>query len=123
MTPQAGQAGHAGGPPIDREHLAALVGHELRTPLTMMVGYTELLSCGDAGELTSEQQRMVVAVERGVERVQELVEDLLAVATRAIGTCGCTDDVADAVRRLAGVDGEHEPARSGRSARGVRIPA
>lgn len=107
----------------EAERLVALVGHELRTPLTMMVGCTEILSSGDAGELTPEQQQMVLAVERGAGRVRELVEDLLAVASRAIGDCSCTDDVADAVRRLAGVEEDlgHEP--SGRSPRGVRLSA
>ena len=126
MSPHGGRDGDASDASDasdEAERLVALVGHELRTPLTMMVGYTEMLSCGDAGELTPEQLQMVLAVERGAGRVRELVEDLLAVATCAIGTCSCTDEVADAVRRLAGVQDEHPPVLSGRSAQGARVPA
>ena len=87
---------------VDPELLLALVNHELRTPLTMMVGYSEMLLGGDAGELNEEQHAMVLAVERSASRVQDLVIDLLTLAGEAIGQDRGRDDVADAVRRLGG---------------------
>jgi signal transduction histidine kinase len=52
--------------------------HELRTPLTVVKGYNELLASGQA---TPEQQvRAVTRVKREVERMEELVRDLLLLA-------------------------------------------
>jgi two-component system OmpR family sensor kinase len=52
--------------------------HELRTPLTVVKGYNELLA---SGQVTPEQQiRAVTRVQREVERMEELVRDLLLLA-------------------------------------------
>ncbi len=52
--------------------------HELRTPLTVVKGYNELLASGQA---TPEQRiRAVTRVQREVERMEELVRDLLLLA-------------------------------------------
>src|SRR5580692_10986121 len=52
--------------------------HELRTPLTVVKGYNELLASGTASaEL---QARAVTRVQREVERMEELVRDLLLLA-------------------------------------------
>lgn len=55
------------------------VSHELRTPLTSIKGYLELLR-GDAGELDPGTDRMWETVERNVDRLGALVEDLLTLA-------------------------------------------
>ncbi len=78
----------------------------------MMVGWTEVLRSGAAGDLTPDQQRMVTAVERGATRVEDLVDDLLVLAADAVVArhCPCRaarsayagSPVADAARRLAG---------------------
>jgi signal transduction histidine kinase len=52
--------------------------HELRTPLTVVKGYNDLLA---SGQVTPEQQvRAVTRVQREVERMEELVRDLLLLA-------------------------------------------
>ncbi|MGH3733220.1 MAG: sensor histidine kinase [Acidimicrobiales bacterium] len=52
--------------------------HELRTPLTVVKGYNELLASGTASpEL---QERAVTRMQREVERMEELVRDLLLLA-------------------------------------------
>lgn len=52
--------------------------HELRTPLTVVKGYNEILASGTA---TAEvQARAVSRVQREVERMEELVRDLLLLA-------------------------------------------
>lgn len=53
------------------------VSHELRTPLASVLGYTEMLEDGAAGELTSRQGELVARIDRNGRRLLELIEDLL----------------------------------------------
>jgi len=62
------------------------VSHELRSPLTSTLGYLELLSDGDAGELQPEQARMVEIASRNAKRLQTLIEDLLTLSRIETGT-------------------------------------
>jgi len=52
--------------------------HELRTPLTVVKGYNELLANGTASP--EQQVRAVARIKREVERMEELVRDLLLLA-------------------------------------------
>jgi signal transduction histidine kinase/CHASE3 domain sensor protein len=63
-----------------KDEFVATVSHELRTPLTSMMGFVEMLRQGEAGALTSEQDRFLSIVQRSSERLQRLVGDLLFVA-------------------------------------------
>ena len=63
-----------------KDDLIALVSHELRTPLTSIVGYLELVTSPDAGELSDEQRRHLAIVERNAKRLIRVVSDLLLVA-------------------------------------------
>jgi signal transduction histidine kinase len=63
-----------------KDDFVASVSHELRTPLTSIRGYLELLREGDAGELSHEQRKFVLIVERNADRLLRLVGDLLFVA-------------------------------------------
>ncbi|HET7571394.1 MAG TPA: ATP-binding protein [Gaiellaceae bacterium] len=67
-----------------RDEFVAVVSHELRTPLTSIVGYLELIQ-EDAGNLTAEQDRYLATIERGADRLTELVGDLLMVAAAERG--------------------------------------
>ena len=60
-----------------KDDFVANVSHELRTPLTTVVGNTEMLLDGDAGELTGAQQRLLGAVDSNTRRLHTLVGDLL----------------------------------------------
>ncbi|GEM_PF-3769613 len=60
-----------------KEQFVSMISHELRTPLTSIIGYTELLIEGAAGELTSEQQRYLSVVLNNSQRQLSLVNDLL----------------------------------------------
>jgi len=52
--------------------------HELRTPLTVVKGYNEMLANGTANP--EQQVRAVARIKREVERMEELVRDLLLLA-------------------------------------------
>jgi two-component system phosphate regulon sensor histidine kinase PhoR len=60
-----------------KDAFVATVTHELRTPLTSILGYLEVLSEGDSGDLSPTQQRGVSAILRNALRLQETVADLL----------------------------------------------
>ncbi|MEO6411683.1 MAG: ATP-binding protein [Pedococcus sp.] len=53
------------------------VSHELRTPLASVLGYTELLEDGGAGELSHKQLELVLRIDRNGRRLLSLIEDLL----------------------------------------------
>ena len=59
-----------------KDGFVALVSHELRTPLTSIIGYLELLQ-EDAGKLSAEQRQFVSTVNRNVDRLATLVNELL----------------------------------------------
>ncbi|MBG0823070.1 PAS domain S-box protein [Planomonospora sp. ID91781] len=59
------------------------VSHELRTPLTSLIGYLEVVADAEAGvvEASPPGRRMLEAMTRNAARLQNLVEDLLAIST------------------------------------------
>jgi PAS domain S-box-containing protein len=60
-----------------KDEFVTFVSHELRTPLTSILGYVELLiSYGDG--LTDEQRHFLATVQRNGDRLNRLIEDLLA---------------------------------------------
>jgi signal transduction histidine kinase len=82
-----------------RDELLPLIDHELRTPLTAVVGYTEMLLSGDAGELNRDQERMLASVEASGARLVELVEAVVRVADECLSS-EQELDVADVVQRF-----------------------
>jgi signal transduction histidine kinase len=64
-----------------RNDFVSTVSHELRTPLTSMLGYLELFSDGDLGEVSDDAHHALGVMERNARRLNGMVEDLLAVST------------------------------------------
>lgn len=60
-----------------RRDFIATVSHELKTPLTTMQMGASLLSNGDLGKLTQEQETVVDAILDDVDRISGMVEDLV----------------------------------------------
>ena len=56
----------------------ANISHELRTPLAPIIGYVEMLLSARPGPLTDRQRSHLQVVEQAVQRLQGLIEDLLA---------------------------------------------
>ena len=59
-----------------RNDFIATASHELRTPVTSILGFTELLTDGAAGDLTADQTRLLDRVDSNGKRLLHLVEDL-----------------------------------------------
>lgn len=64
---------------LDRQKtdFLATTSHELRTPLTSLQGYVELLEGGDFGDLNAAQRKAVDVVSRNVDRLRQLIDNLL----------------------------------------------
>jgi hypothetical protein len=69
-----------------KSDFVATVSHDLRTPLTSIVGNTELILDGDAGELAPMQRRLLETVDRNARRLDALVGDLLLLSRIESGT-------------------------------------
>ncbi|MGA8980290.1 MAG: ATP-binding protein, partial [Pedococcus sp.] len=74
------------------------ISHELRTPITSVIGYAEMLSEGDAGDLNRRQLGMVEKVERNAGRLLSLIEDVLALSRVDAGSFSFTTAEVDVVQ-------------------------
>jgi len=64
----------------------ATVSHELRTPLTSIIGYSEMLVEGLAGEMTAEQREFVQTIRDKGEQLLQLIKGLLDLSKLESGT-------------------------------------
>jgi len=97
-----------------RQEFVANVSHELRTPLSHIKGYTETL-LGGAKDDPEVAARFLGTIERNVERLQLLIEDLLTISeiesgrvmldVRAVGLCDAIDKVVEDFRGRASAKG------------------
>jgi signal transduction histidine kinase len=69
-----------------KSNFLATVSHELRTPLTSIIGYSEMLSEGIAGELTQEQGEFVQTIRNKGEQLLDLIKGLLDLSKLESGT-------------------------------------
>ncbi|MFC4067596.1 sensor histidine kinase [Actinoplanes subglobosus] len=60
---------------------AGVVAHDLRNPLTNVIGFAELISVIDDGDLSDKQHHYLTRVRGSAALMQHLIDDLLAYAT------------------------------------------
>jgi PAS domain S-box-containing protein len=63
-----------------KNEFVSVVAHELRTPMTSIKGYTDLILQGALGEVNNRQRHFLEIVKTNVDRLSELVGDLLDTA-------------------------------------------
>ncbi len=68
-----------------KSEFVSLVSHEFRTPLTSMIGYTEIMLEGDAGDLTDEQTDFLKTILRNANNLAEIINSLLIVSRLEAG--------------------------------------
>ena len=68
-----------------KANFVANVSHELRTPLTQIKGYNVLLAEGSLGGLTKEQKEALAITTRAIEKLEQLVNDLIGYPSTAKG--------------------------------------
>lgn len=69
-----------------KTEFVSLASHQLRTPLSTVNWYAEMLLAGDVGALNEKQQRYLDEVYQSNQRMVELVNALLEVASLELGT-------------------------------------
>jgi two-component system, NarL family, sensor histidine kinase BarA len=69
-----------------KSNFLATVSHELRTPLTSIIGYSEMLVEGLAGEMTGEQHEFVQTIRDKGEQLLQLIKGLLDLSKLESGT-------------------------------------
>jgi len=69
-----------------KSNFLATVSHELRTPLTSIIGYSEMLAEGIAGEMNEEQKDFVTTIHDKGEQLLELIMGLLDLSKLESGT-------------------------------------
>ena len=69
-----------------KSNFLATVSHELRTPLTSIIGYSEMLAEGIAGELVGEQLEFVKTIHEKGEQLLQLIMSLLDLSKLESGT-------------------------------------
>lgn len=60
-----------------KSEFLSTISHELRTPMNAIIGYTDLLLEGLAGEFDDETRRMLTSVSKSSDRLLRLIDDLL----------------------------------------------
>ncbi len=87
-----------------KSNFLATVSHELRTPLTSIIGYSEMLLEGIAGEIAGEQREFVTTIREKGEQLLTLIKGLLDLSKLESGTMSlrkATMEVAPLVRDVA----------------------
>jgi two-component system phosphate regulon sensor histidine kinase PhoR len=85
-----------------RSEFFATIAHELRSPLTTIEGYVEILSDNEAGQITTQQRKMLETIGHSSLRLRNLVEDLFTLSKLESGqltTVTRPVDMADIIAR------------------------
>jgi len=78
-----------------KDDFLSTVSHELRTPLTSIAGYVELFEDEFGERLSPQQATMLAAVQRNVQRLRGLIEDLLTLSKAEAEAFRTSFDVLD----------------------------
>jgi signal transduction histidine kinase len=71
------------------------VSHELRTPLTAIKGYNDLLRLTAADKLDDRQLSFIETVERNVQDLLQLIQEMLDLSQISAGTLGIDEETVD----------------------------
>ncbi len=92
-----------------KTEFVSLASHQLRTPLSAINWYAEMLLAGDAGGLSTEQEKYIKEIYAGNQRMVSLVGDLLNVSRLDLGTFIIEPKPIDVLALLKSVLSELQP--------------
>jgi len=72
-----------------------ITSHELRTPMCSMKGYVQMLLKKTLGDITEEQKRGLMVILRNVDRLDNLVRDILDISRLESGTMKFITEITD----------------------------
>lgn len=100
-----------------KSEFLAVMSHELRTPLSAIIGYSDLLRGGVAGEINEKQEQQLGRIRASADHLLELIEEILTFSQLEAGkaeldwepldAAEVTAEVVDLVRPLAQRKGLH----------------
>jgi signal transduction histidine kinase len=67
----------------DRTRFLARAAHDMKTPLSAIGGYCDLLLNGDAGKLARRQRDAIATMQKSVERLNRMAQDLFRLSVHA----------------------------------------
>jgi signal transduction histidine kinase len=67
----------------DRTRFLARAAHDMKTPLSAIGGYCDLLLNGDFGKLARRQRDAIATMQKSVERLNRMAQDLFRLSVRA----------------------------------------
>ncbi|MDP3975768.1 MAG: ATP-binding protein [bacterium] len=92
-----------------KTEFVSLASHQLRTPLSTVNWYAEMLLAGDVGVLNEKQKKYLDEVYRSNQRMVELVNALLDVASLEVGTFLIEPEPTDICKLTQSVIDEQRP--------------
>jgi len=92
-----------------KSDFVATMSHELRTPLNIILGYADLLSAGEFGELSPAQREVLATTRRSAQQLFELVSSTLNLNRMETGREPVELDVTNVDELLAEIVGESQP--------------
>jgi signal transduction histidine kinase len=92
-----------------KSNFLATMSHELRTPLTSIIGYSEMLVEGLAGDLSSEQRDFVQTIREKGEQLLVLIKGLLDLSKLESGTMSLRKDHVEAAKVVRDVMSTVQP--------------
>jgi len=72
-----------------------ITSHELRTPMCSMKGYVQMLLKKTLGDITEEQKRGLMVILRNVDRLDNLIRDILDISRLESGTMKFITEITD----------------------------
>lgn len=98
-----------------KSNFLATVSHELRTPLTSIIGYSDMLATGIAGEMNAEQQEFVETIRSKGDHLLALITSLLDLNKLEQGTMRLHREVLDPAALVTDLRKTMTPAASKKS--------
>jgi len=80
-----------------------ITSHELRTPMCSMKGYVQMLLKKTLGDTTEEQKRGLMVILRNVDRLDNLIQDILDISRLESGTMKFITEITDIQKMICEV--------------------
>ena len=81
-----------------------ITSHELRTPMCSMKGYVQMLLKKTLGDITEEQKKGLMVILRNVDRLDNLIQDILDISRLESGTMKFITEITDIHKMIGEIE-------------------